>query len=247
MRLLILVRNILHVPADNDAGEIERAERLLKRTIAKRDMLVSQVQLLCDLAHKVATDKDVLPLFRARKKDIGGLRTQCSLEQDSILDILIQLQREEEYNSIHVPIGNKLSENYYLIMAISDDVLVEPSVSSEPTGVNTARIQSRIQLPKIELPSFDGSILEWRSFRDIYISLVHNNESIDDAERFHYLISRLSGSALSVIKSVPLTAKNYAIAWGALSDRFDNTRLLASAHLDKLFAFKPIAQESLPA
>ncbi|XP_008178271.1 uncharacterized protein LOC103307771 [Acyrthosiphon pisum] len=132
-------------------------------------------------------------------------------------------------------------------MAISDDVLVEPSVRSEPTGVNTARMQSRIQLPKIELPSFDGSILEWRSFRDIYISLVHNNESIDDAERFHYLISRLSGSALSVIKSVPLTAANYAIAWGALSDRFDNKRLLASAHLDKLFAFKPIVQESLPA
>ncbi|XP_022161617.1 uncharacterized protein LOC111027526 [Myzus persicae] len=229
------------------AGEIERAERLLKRTIAKRDMLVSQVQLLCDLAHKVGTDKEVLPLFRARKKDIGGLRTQCSLEQDSILDILIQLQREEEYNSVHVPIGNKLSENYYLIMAISDDVLVEPSVRSEPTGVNTARMQSRIQLPKIELPSFDGSILEWRSFRDIYISLVHNNESIDDAERFHYLISRLSGSALSVIKSVPLTAANYAIAWGAQSDRFDNKRLLASAHLDKLFAFKPIVQESLPA
>jgi len=82
------------------ASEIERAELLLKRTIAKRDMLVSQVQLLCDLAHKVATEKDVLPLFRARKKDIGGLRTQGSLEQDSILDILIQLQREEEYNPV---------------------------------------------------------------------------------------------------------------------------------------------------
>jgi len=132
-------------------------------------------------------------------------------------------------------------------MAISDDLFVEPSVRSEPTGINTARIQSRIQLSKIELPSFDGLILEWRSFCDIYISLVHNNESIDNAKCFHYLISSLLGSVLSVIKSVPLTATNYAIAWGALSDRFYNKRLLASAHLDKLFAFKPIAQESLPA
>ncbi|KAE9523284.1 hypothetical protein AGLY_016232, partial [Aphis glycines] len=33
----------------------------------------------------------------------------------------------------------------------------------------------------------------------------------------------------------------------ALTDRFENKRLLATAHLDKLFAFKPIAQESVPA
>lgn len=112
---------------------------------------------------------------------------------------------------------------------------------------NTYNGQQSVQLPKIQLPKFDGSLLQWRSFRDIYVSLVHNNRSMGDAEHFHYLLLCLSGSALSVIKSVPLSADNYAVTWGALSDRFDNKCLLASAHLDKLFAFKPISQESLPA
>lgn len=34
---------------------------------------------------------------------------------------------------------------------------------------------------------------------------------------------------------------------GTLSDRFDNKRLLVSAHLDKLFEFKPISHQSLQA
>lgn len=118
--------------------------------------------------------------------------------------------------------------------------------SSSSTSTLTVP-QQFVPLPKIKLPTFDGSLLSWRSFRDVYVSLVHDNTSIGDAERFHYLLSCLSGPALATIKSIPLSANNYAIAWDALSERFDNKRLLASAHLDKLFAFKPIAHESLPA
>jgi len=58
-------------------------------------------------------------------------------------------------------------------------------------------------------------------------------------------LSCLSGSALSVFKSVPLSAANYFIAWQALTDRFENQSLLATAHVDQLFAFKQITHESL--
>jgi len=112
---------------------------------------------------------------------------------------------------------------------------------------NSVPQQQFVALPKIKLPMFDGNLLLWRSFRDIYISLVHDNQHIDDAQRFHHLLSCLSGSALAIIKSIPLSAANYPIAWDALSERYNNKRLLASAHTDKLFAFKPIAYESLPA
>lgn len=54
-----------------------------------------------------------------------------------------------------------------------------------------------------------------------------------------------SGSALTVVKAIPLSAANYDIAWKALTDRYDNQRLLATAHLEKLFFFRPISTESL--
>lgn len=113
------------------ATEKERAERLLKRTIAKRDSLLSQMQFLCELAKKLEVNKEILPLFRARNKDIGAFRTQFNIEQDSIFDILIQLQREKEYDNVHVPIGNSMSEVYYSIMGIAKDVLDDsPTFSS---------------------------------------------------------------------------------------------------------------------
>ncbi|CAH1725014.1 unnamed protein product [Aphis gossypii] len=79
----------------------------------------------------------------------------------------------------------------------------------------------------------------------MFTSLVHENRSITDIERFHYLVSCLSGSALNIVKSVPLTSDNYVIAWCALRDRYDNKRLLATAHCDKLFSFERLQRESV--
>lgn len=41
-----------------------------------------------------------------------------------------------------------------------------------------------------------------------------------------------------------MTSKNYNIAWKALHDCYENPRLLATAHLDKLFSFSPLKTES---
>jgi len=101
-----------------------------------------------------------------------------------------------------------------------DIVSLTPSSSS--TTLTSTVVQSGHPLPKIELPMFDGRIINWRSFRDIYVSLVDGNEGVSDIERFHYLLSCLSGLALSVVKSVRLSTANYTIAWQALTDRFEN-------------------------
>jgi len=97
----------------------------------------------------------------------------------------------------------------------------------------------------IELPNFDGNLVEWCSFRDTFLSLVHNNTKIRNLKRFHYLLMCATGSARTVVNSVPLSAANYDIAWAAMIEWCDNQRLLATAHLDKLFAFRPITAESL--
>jgi len=92
---------------------------------------------------------------------------------------------------------------------------------------------STIALPKIEIPKFDGDVVQWCSFWDMFSSLVHNNQNISDIERFHFLKSSLSGTALAVVESIPLTADNYNIAWNALQKSFENNRLFAFSALKK--------------
>lgn len=83
------------------------------------------------------------------------------------------------------------------------------------------------------------------SFRDTFNLLVNENNTIGKIERFHYLVSCLSGPAYNVVKAIPLSGANYDIAWSALSGQYENKRLLATAHLEKIFAFRTITLESV--
>jgi len=161
-------------------------------------------------------------------------------KQSAVIDALVDLGHSDEFEKTDSPMTDSMELMYFKILDI-----VSLTSSSSSAVLTSTVVQSGHSLPKIELPKFDGLIINWRLFRVTYVSLVHINAGVSDIERFHYLLSCLSGSALSVIKSVPLSAANYSIAWQALNDRFENPRLLATVHVDQLFAFKPITHESV--
>ncbi|KAK9712250.1 Protein of unknown function (DUF1759) [Popillia japonica] len=101
-----------------------------------------------------------------------------------------------------------------------------------------------IKLPTIKLPKFEGKYSNWLEFRDTYESLIHTNASINEIQKFHYLRASLEGSAAQVIHSLEFTARNYAVAWEALLDRYNNNRLLVMNHVQGLFNIESISKES---
>ncbi|XP_050669384.1 uncharacterized protein LOC126968409 [Leptidea sinapis] len=101
-----------------------------------------------------------------------------------------------------------------------------------------------VRLPKIDLPHFNGDYQHWLEFRDTYISIIHDNNSIQSINKFHYLRAALTGSASLLIKSIDFKADNYTIAWQLLLDRYHNERLLVNNHVQALFNFPAIQKES---
>lgn len=101
-----------------------------------------------------------------------------------------------------------------------------------------------VKLPTIQLPKFSGSYDNYLEFRDTFSSLIHNNDDIDEINKFHYLRASLEGSAAVVIQSIEFSASNYAVAWQLLCDRFDNKRLLIQNHVSSLFNLDAITRES---
>ncbi|XP_053387257.1 uncharacterized protein LOC128551020 [Mercenaria mercenaria] len=65
------------------------------------------------------------------------------------------------------------------------------------------------RLPKLELPKFDGDILEWQSFWDSYECAIHNNVSLSGVQKFTYLKTSLRNEALQMIAGFSLTNSNY--------------------------------------
>ena len=65
------------------------------------------------------------------------------------------------------------------------------TASTPPPPVETPTIASRMKLPKLALPSFDGNYTRWLTFWDSYESAVHKNPELSDIDKFTYLKSLL--------------------------------------------------------
>ncbi|KAL0850306.1 hypothetical protein ABMA28_012142 [Loxostege sticticalis] len=109
---------------------------------------------------------------------------------------------------------------------------------------DSSKRDSVLKLPKIKLPTFSGKYVEWSSFRDLFISLVHNNASLDNVQKMHYLKTQLSGEAEQLIRHVPITDSNYVKCWNMLKDRYNNKRYISFCILKRLFGQRSITNES---
>ncbi|XP_055623310.1 uncharacterized protein LOC129766736 [Toxorhynchites rutilus septentrionalis] len=114
-----------------------------------------------------------------------------------------------------------------------------PAVQSIPAHTSTARVK----LPEIKLPLFDGSIKEWPSFRDTFLSLIDSNPMLSQVDKFSYLVASLCKDAKRVIDVIEITADNYSVAWDLLDRRYDNKYLLVKSYVEALFAIDGMKRE----
>lgn len=159
----------------------------------------------------------------------------------------VQLKLECHCENIELQINerNDFEKQYYKLLSDAQETLETYKKSQEGENISNARSNQRlVKLPTIQLPKFGGSYENWLEFRDTFSSLIHNNDDIDEINKFHYLRASLMGSAAVVIQSFDFSAKNYSIAWNLLCERFDNKRLLIQNHVSSLFNIEPITKES---
>ena len=67
---------------------------------------------------------------------------------------------------------------------------------------------SIVKLPKLEMPKFNGNIINWRGFWDQYKAGIRDNENINEVKNFTYLKSFLTDFALATISGLNLSAEN---------------------------------------
>lgn len=88
--------------------------------------------------------------------------------------------------------------------------------------------QFELQLPKMQLPTFDGSYDNWMAFNNLFVAMVHNSTSLEPIQKLQYLKGSLTGDALNVVRNLELTNENYSIARTLLINRFQHTRRLVN-------------------
>nr|XP_046476830.1 uncharacterized protein LOC124216393 [Neodiprion pinetum] len=100
------------------------------------------------------------------------------------------------------------------------------------------------RLPRIELPTFSGNYSDWKSFHDLFTSIVRENSQLSEVEKLHYLKTSLTDEPSQLIENIALTAENFPRAWETLVSRYENMRLLTDSHLATLFAIPRVTKKS---
>ncbi|XP_075977746.1 uncharacterized protein LOC142977620 [Anticarsia gemmatalis] len=158
--------------------------------------------------------------------------------------IIGECENEDLLNYFQEDIYERVFEIYLTYKVELKNALSQSKSDSSSKDNCEAKSDSVVRLPKIVLPTFSGKYTEWSSFRDLFISLVHNNKRLDDVQRLHYLKTQLSGEAEQLIRHVPITESNYKKCWELLEHRFNNKKFMSTCILKRLFSQRNIVVES---
>ena len=90
-----------------------------------------------------------------------------------------------------------------------------------------------MKLPKLNLPTFDSNILQWREFWDLFNSAIHEQE-ISNVTKFNYLKSSLHSAAATAICGIKVTNDNYPVALQILQDKFGKKEAIIEALYSQL-------------
>ena len=113
----------------------------------------------------------------------------------------------------------------------------QPSVTQPFTSASAFSNTSMYhKLPKLNLPTFGGDILEWQPFWDSFCAAVHENIALNDVQKFNYLKSQLYGEASQCIAGLQITNTNYAQALHVLKQRFGQPHKIVNAYMQSLIS-----------
>jgi hypothetical protein len=132
----------------------------------------------------------------------------------------IDEHNKQFYDMLHIT--TKLHSQLQVIkMSLSTATVKPPVVTSSSS--------SDVRLPPLDIPKFDGNLLERSQFRDLFTTSVDKSTSLSNAQKLAHLKTLVTGEPLRLIKTLMLTDTNYGIAWSQLVKRYQNDRELLFA------------------
>ena len=112
------------------------------------------------------------------------------------------------------------------IKCVLKDIKIESAIVSKEMGL------SKVKLPKISVPTFDGQILNWKSIWAQFDATIHSKTGLNDIEKLVYLQDALKdGPAKFVIQGLTQTSESYKEAIKCEKEQHDWLWLVHEEHI----------------
>lgn len=99
------------------------------------------------------------------------------------------------------------------------------------------------KLKPLKVPKFTGNYQDWSPFVNLFTTVVHNNEKLDNIQRMQYLLDCLEGEPRRIIQHLDLSGKNYDAAVEILQRRYNDERRIINKHLDDILDHPAIGDD----
>lgn len=101
-----------------------------------------------------------------------------------------------------------------------------------------------VQLPQLKIPEFSGEVRDWRSFKDIFDKIVHNNATISNDIKIQYLKTYIKGTAARLVSHIAPNENNYETCYKILCKRYENKRENLGNFIDEIINLPKLKSET---
>ncbi|XP_055685665.1 uncharacterized protein LOC129791530 [Lutzomyia longipalpis] len=120
-----------------------------------------------------------------------------------------------------------------------------PTMMGNPNETFTVTAPPRRKLDVIKIQPFSGDYTEWKTFKDLFESIIGNDDTLTKSEKMQYLKTLIVGEAQPIIESLKVCDENYDVAWTILSKEFDSAAPIVASYMKDFFALPAVASASV--
>ncbi|KRX54888.1 hypothetical protein T09_12433 [Trichinella sp. T9] len=178
---------------------------------------------------------------------IAAMRARLSSYMEELVRAREELNSRALVRNLLALLNQCLDKARQLVENIAEEYLEKDSVTDNrrDTTPNRGGAFYHVNLPKWELPKFDGDVLQFDTFWEQFEDQIHRQPEFRDTTKFTYLRSCLTGNALNAIDGLTVTAANYSAVIDILKSRFGRRDLIIKTHIRKLLDTTPCNDASL--
>ena len=129
---------------------------------------------------------------------------------------------------------DEMEERYCYLTGFIQTKMKELELTGVPETNVTTELVVKPKLPQLSIPKFGGNLQDWVTFKDTFLSLVGDNTTIPNIQKFHYLVSAINGDANRVIQHITVSEQGFRVSWEILVERYENERLIINTHIDNI-------------
>lgn len=227
---------------------MDKLERVRNAQLAlvKRELLAAEVLGERKASFVEATDR--LEQLKALAGKFRQTQDNIEQEQENPESIASVHDHREEFNQAYYPARNLLEKyiadnnpeetgssacgrtvvdgNYselreaMRLLMITQRAMMENQRLAHVAGDQVPEVR----LPAINVPMFNGERKNWISFKNIYVTTIHNRTDLEASLKMKYLVSYVDGYAKLLVNSYPISDAHYEEAWAALTNYYDKKK-----------------------